>query len=184
MIDLSANPNFQEQLDNGGKPAIIVHVQEDVVEAEKTLEADWAANTAESNVDYTSSPPNAGDVILATSLAIQENFETINVGEIVSSTRLKIAQRFSLDASSETYGFTRISLAGSSNGVTLRIGIYNDDSGEPGSLIAVANDVWLPDDGGYGGWYDFDLDTPDLQPEIDYYIVMEAVSPASGEWFA
>jgi len=46
-------------------PAVIVKLLESELSNEQTTQADWTANVSESNVDYTPSPPDAGDVILA-----------------------------------------------------------------------------------------------------------------------
>ena len=63
MINLSsifteANNQSEKQRD------VLVMVEDATLFAQKTTETDWGNNTSESNVDYTSSPPNAGDVIL------------------------------------------------------------------------------------------------------------------------
>ena len=65
MLDLSTKAKFEAENKKGTKTrAAIVQLQDVVLEEEKTLQAHWSANTDESNVDYTPSPPNAGDVIL------------------------------------------------------------------------------------------------------------------------
>ena len=45
-------------------PAYLVKLLKSEVFIESTAQADWAANTLESQVDYTPTPPDAGDVIL------------------------------------------------------------------------------------------------------------------------
>ena len=63
MISLSsifsqANNQSEKQRD------VLVLVEDETLFAEKTSETDWGNNASENNIDYTSSPPNAGDVIL------------------------------------------------------------------------------------------------------------------------
>jgi len=55
-------------------PAVIVKLLDSELANEQTTLADWQANSAESNVDYTPEPPTSGDVILASaSVPLQEN---------------------------------------------------------------------------------------------------------------
>ncbi|MCK5610639.1 hypothetical protein KAR91_52690 [Candidatus Pacearchaeota archaeon] len=64
MISLS--PIFTEANNQSEKQRdVLVMVEDETLFAEKSTEADWGNNASESNVDYTSSPPDAGDVILA-----------------------------------------------------------------------------------------------------------------------
>jgi len=64
MISLS--PIFQEANNQPEKERdVLVMVEDETLFAEKYTETDWGNNTAESNVDYTSPTPDAGDVILA-----------------------------------------------------------------------------------------------------------------------
>lgn len=53
-----------ENAKDHNEPALIVEMQKGVIASDQTTQADWAANTGESNVDYTPTPPDAGDVIL------------------------------------------------------------------------------------------------------------------------
>ncbi len=63
MISLSsifkkANNQSEKQRD------VLVMVEDQTLFAEKTTETDWGNNVSESQVDYTSSPPDAGNVII------------------------------------------------------------------------------------------------------------------------
>ena len=63
MLDLPEK--FKTENKKGTKTrAAIVKLQDVVIEAGKTLQSHWSANTSESNVDYTPSPPNIGEVEL------------------------------------------------------------------------------------------------------------------------
>jgi hypothetical protein len=64
MISLSsifseANNQSEKQRD------VLVMVEDETLFAEKTTETDWGNNASESQVDYTSSPPDAGNVEIA-----------------------------------------------------------------------------------------------------------------------
>lgn len=74
---LNADPKFIEKLRQGEKPTLIGVLtgnwltRTDSEQVKDDTEADWAANNGESNVDYTSTPPASGDVILADDYIIQ-----------------------------------------------------------------------------------------------------------------
>lgn len=57
-----------EQAEN--HPFALLQIDSRGQSAEATSEADWGGATSESNVDYTSTPPDAGDVILAEDPAV------------------------------------------------------------------------------------------------------------------
>ena len=177
MIDLSTNPNFQAQLDDGGKPATIVHVQEDVLEAEKTLEADWAANTAESNVDYTSSPPDAGDVVISKHEKI-ESFETGGDAFFLGNWDPGNVQGFQI--SSTTYinkigVYLKLTSAGDTS-VTLKIAtnMTGGISGGPSAIIATSNAEIVNSTS--GAWYQFDFSEIELTGSTQYYLYIDAAT--------
>ena len=71
MINLSSI--FQEANNQPEKERDVLVMVEDVtLFTEKTTESDWGNNVSESNMDYTSSPPNAGDVVLTTNITPDE----------------------------------------------------------------------------------------------------------------
>lgn len=73
MLDLPAK--FEAENKKGTKTrAAIVKLQDEVIEDEKYLQDHWSSNTSESNVDYTPSPPDSGNVILDEEIAM-ENLE-------------------------------------------------------------------------------------------------------------
>lgn len=85
MITFPAN--FQAELDKGqNKLATIVYMQDSVNEAEKTSEVDWGNNSSESQVDYTSTPPPSGDVILEAVTPPDEENLTGNTWSILKQT--------------------------------------------------------------------------------------------------
>ena len=181
MIDLSDNPNFQTQLDDGGTPATIVHVQEDIIDAEKTFEADWGANSAESNVDYTSSPPTAGDVILTkdgTPFQVTE-YETggdtwYNVAGYLNND--STAQGFKVIQDGLELDSIEVylrNLTGSSD--VINIVIWDDSGGQPGSAIS-GSPVQKSIPATSEGWYSFDLSGKNLAllANIQYYIRMHS----------
>ena len=60
-------PTFDSENAKGvNKPSIIVELEESRLENEQTTQADWAAASFQIDIDYTPTPPNAGDVILTT----------------------------------------------------------------------------------------------------------------------
>ena len=68
MLDLPAK--FKAENKKGTKTrAILVKIQDEIIEAEKTLQSHWTANTAESNVDYLL---NIGNVTLLGTLLVCE----------------------------------------------------------------------------------------------------------------
>jgi N-acetylneuraminic acid mutarotase len=62
---LTLPTKFKTELLKKNQPSYIVKLLESEIKNEQTLQADWAANSSESNVDYTPTPPETGDVILA-----------------------------------------------------------------------------------------------------------------------
>src|SRR3990170_3046624 len=69
-------PTFESENAKGvNEPSIIVELEESRLEKEQTTQADWAANSQESNVDYTPTPPSGGDVILAQNY-LRDGFES------------------------------------------------------------------------------------------------------------
>lgn len=64
---------FEAELNRAGHvPSYILKLLESEMFNEQTLQADWTANSGESNVDYTPTPPAAGDVILGTVTEISQ----------------------------------------------------------------------------------------------------------------
>ena len=138
-------------------PSVIISLQENILEAEKTLEADWAANVSESQVDYTSSPPAAGDVelekaaswaALTSSLNVRAGHSAIEFGGDIyyfggldgTPTRHNSIQLYSISGDSWSYGLTSGATARNDhaaieyNGKMYIFGGYNGSS----SL----NDLW------------------------------------------
>lgn len=63
---LALPPKFLQQLENADRqPFALLQINSTGIIDEATSEAEWGANTSESNVDYTPTPPESGDVILA-----------------------------------------------------------------------------------------------------------------------
>lgn len=181
MIDLSDNPNFQTQLDDGGTPATIVHVQEDVVDAEKTFEADWGANSAESNVDYTSSPPTAGDVILTkdgTPFQVTE-YETggdawYQVDNYLNND--STAQGFKVIQGGLEMDSIEVYLRNTTGSAdVISVVIWDDSGGQPGAAIS-GSSVQKSIPATSEGWFSFDLSGKNLPLEANtqYYIQMRS----------
>ncbi|MDF1537147.1 MAG: hypothetical protein P1S46_11770, partial [bacterium] len=64
---LKLPPQFVRELENVDRKSFgLLEIQSAGVSDEATTEADWGANILASNVDYTSTPPAAGDVMLST----------------------------------------------------------------------------------------------------------------------
>src|SRR3990170_2007934 len=73
---LTLPEKFKSELFKGqNTPSYIVKLLESELYNEQTLQADWEANSGESNVDYTPTPPAAGEVILSLAAIVpdQEN---------------------------------------------------------------------------------------------------------------
>ena len=66
MLTLPAK--FESLLGQKNQPSYIVKMLESEIRNEQTLQADWAANSGESNVDYTPTPPTVGDVAITISI--------------------------------------------------------------------------------------------------------------------
>jgi hypothetical protein len=73
MLTLPAN--FKSELLKKNQPSYIIKMVESELQSEETSQSDWAANSGALNVDYTPTPPAAGDVALAitTTVPDQEN---------------------------------------------------------------------------------------------------------------
>ena len=61
------------------KPALLVSLQTSLFYAELSTQADWSASWSSSNVDWTPSPPDAGDVALAATSAVLTEQTSQNV---------------------------------------------------------------------------------------------------------
>jgi hypothetical protein len=62
MLTLPAS--FKSELLKKNRPSYIIKMVESELQAEQTTQTDWAANSGALNVDYTPTPPTAGDVEL------------------------------------------------------------------------------------------------------------------------
>lgn len=182
---LSLPQKFSDENNKGtNKPSIIVELEESRLENEQTLQADWAANTQESNVDYGPTPPEVGNVILSRNGAVRiiTNFEgggaiydrdIIDIGFYDYSSWSIYAQGFKF--ASDVHGVDLIQKISMYMGITggsatVRMKIY---SGSPnGTLLATSsNDVNL----GAMGWYDFTFSVQ-LNAGTQYYLVLYVVS--------
>lgn len=157
ITGLSAN--FETELARGdNKPSVVVQLQEDIIAAEESTSIDWGDNTAENNVDYTSS---VGNVILA-SPGLLESYEASGDSYGTDSFFNFLAQGFKLSIDSKVIkleAFMKISTAASSG--VYRAKIYASDGADPwdGTLLATStNDVTIDDTGAWRVWnIDVDL---------------------------
>ncbi len=76
---LTLPSKFSEENKKADKvPAILVKLLNQEISNEQTTQADWAANSLNSNVDWTPSPPASGDVILASAAVPNDENQTNN----------------------------------------------------------------------------------------------------------
>ena len=149
-------------------PAVIVEIEESVLNAEESTQADWTANTGESNVDYATMP---GDVILG-ERGLVENFETGGDTWRGDGFAPNKAQGFKVNADLTTSKFSVYIRTEFDFVDVVRGYIYADDSGKPGSIIATStSDVAV----NAAGWYDFTI-TANLTASTQYYVGIDIVS--------
>lgn len=182
MLTLPAK--FQTELDKGtGKPSIYVKIEEDVLEAEETSQADWTANTGENNVDYTTQP---GDVILENWVNVESNDTSGTAFGPTSSTGQDIqAQGFKLSSATKV---KRISLRLNEDdaSATCKVKIYSNWSAGSGTLLGTSENVVVTTD----AWYDFVFSSVvSLSASTQYHIILNHVSGnplgSAGEgWYA
>ena len=172
MINLSsifsaANNQSEKQRD------VLVMVEDETLLAEKTTETDWGNNTSESQVDYTASPPDAGDVTLAEG-SIIENHETFNQtwGDDYNGGFMAQSFKHSLKT---TIGKVSLSMRARSGNALAKIIIREGELPGTGTLIAESNTVNLTS----YTWYDFDIEAT---IDADTFYTIETIQMGGTDW--
>lgn len=160
-------------------PALLVDIQNGVQESDQTTQSDWQANTGESNIDYTPTPPDAGNVILTQDHMIA-NFETGGDTWFQNQDDYgppQIAQGFKVPVNS---GVSKIAVyckgGAVFNRTITRLKIY---SGFPSSPTLLATSNTLDFTSSTGAWRDYTFSTPvQLTAGTQYHFLIEDVPTA------
>ena len=157
-----------ENLKGENTPSIIIDLQEDIIEAEKTLLVDWQANSDEFQVDYTPPVPDIGDVIIELiTTEYQSNGDTWRGSEGFEN-----AQGIQIQDESGELDFVDLYLMTDSGAGTINVYIASDTAGAPGSAISSVLSVGIADL--FTGWVRFDFSAEEivLAADTQYYVVM------------
>lgn len=172
MITLPTNYAV-ENAKASNTPALLVKIQQTINEVVETTEADWGANSAESNVNYTTAP-KSGDVVLVEGESVISS-ET-GTATIVSSGGFDWLAFKITPVSS--YSVIKVDLyleqQALPNDCIARI--YADSSGSPGTVLIASDTVNVTT----AGWYTFTFTYPiTLSASTDYWIGVEELTAAT-----
>ena len=186
MIDLPVP--FEEANSQDVKQGnVLVAIEDVTLFAEKTTEDDWGNNSAELRVDYTPSPPLAGDVILETDIIPNEENLSGNTWGILSNiaspgdTIQYIERSENWQSFKQNTGFKEISVVKGYFKANIALfdikcSIWND-----GKTIQISTVLTQAVISSTGEWLTFDFSSQDISIDhnTEYWIKFESLYTGS-----